>query len=106
MAMKIDDLENDVESQPEPVPCGKEINDNHYSNALVVLVQNNNEEVVKKFTFYNYLHNPNSFIGRSYQKDSLKGFLSILSNIPRSKAVKILYKIGLYIFSLSISYIP
>ena len=98
MAMKIDDLENDMESQPEPVPCGKEINDNHYSNALVVLVQDNNEEEVKKFTFYNYLHDPNSFIGRSYRKDSLKGFLSILSNIPRSKAVKILYKIGLYIF--------
>ena len=94
---------DDVESQQQPVvPHGGEMYGNNHSG---VSVQNNNEEA-KKFTLYTYLQHPNTFIDRKYHKDSLKGFLSILKSISRTKELKSSTRLD-YTFSfLSISYIP
>lgn len=63
---------DDVESQPQPIPNGKEMHDNNRSG--LSMQDNNEEEEANKFTLYNYLQHSSTFIDRSYRKDSLRGF--------------------------------
>ena len=62
------------------------------------------ETFTMEFTLSNYLQNPSSFINQSDVKKGFAGFLDILyrqKKLPWSLGLKILYKLGLFVFYLT-----